>query len=704
LKQIIQSLKTGKTELEDIPAPMVQEGEVLIRTTKSLVSLGTEKMLVEFGKSSLISKARQQPEKVKQVIDKIKTEGLLPTLEAVFNKLEQPLPLGYCNVGVIEAIGENVKNFQIGDRVASNGPHAEFVLVPQNLVAKIPNNVSDDEATFTVIGSIGLQSIRLLNPQLGEVVVVYGLGLIGLITAELLKANGCVVIGIDFDEAKLKIANERGIFIINPSKVDVIKTMEQYTNGNLADAVIITASAKSDEILSNSAKISRKRGKIILVGVVGLQLNRADFYEKELSFQVSCSYGPGRYDENYEAKGLDYPLPFVRWTEKRNFEAILKSIEMKNIQVNHLISNKLKLDEFYKVYENISGSKNIATIFEYPNDTILKHTVQINKADFHSSKGVVGIIGAGNFTKMTLMPILKGIKAKVKTIASLGGVTGTSLATKYNISQTTTNYETIIEDPDIDLVIITTRHDSHTKITKKALLAGKNVFVEKPLALNLTELESVANVYEQSKKSLIVGFNRRFSPHSLHIKKILPQNNTPINVIATMNAGFIPENIWIHDMEIGGGRIIGEACHLIDLISFFNDSKVIAVCANALGLNPKTNTDNVSMLLKYENGSNAVINYFANGNKSYSKERFEIYFDEKTIVLDNFKTTYLFGVNNFKNLNTKIDKGHENLFKSINEKMINGGKELISFDSIYNTTKASFAILESLKSGIWQTL
>lgn len=321
MKQIIQDLKNGETILEEVPVPMVKSGHVLIKTTKSLVSLGTERMLVEFGKANFIQKARQQPDKVKMVLDKVKTDGLKPTMDAVFNKLNQPLPLGYCNVGEVVAVGRGVTEFKVGDRVASNGNHAEYVNVPKNLVAKIPDNVTDEEAVFTVIGSIGLQGIRLLNPTFGETIVVVGLGLIGLVTAELLLANGCNVIGFDFDPEKVKIAKEKGVIAINPSEgTDQVKFIESYTNGIGADGVIITASNKSNEIISQSANMCRKRGRVVLVGVIGLDISRADFYEKEISFQVSCSYGPGRYDEEYEQKGNDYPIGYVRWTEKRNFE------------------------------------------------------------------------------------------------------------------------------------------------------------------------------------------------------------------------------------------------------------------------------------------------------------------------------------------------------------------------------------------------
>ena len=351
MKQIIQSFKTGETILEEVPAPIVKKGAVLIQTANSLVSLGTEKMLVEFGKSNLISKARQQPDKVKQVLDKIKTDGLMPTLEAVFNKLGEPLPLGYCNVGKVIAVGEGVSDFKVGDRVASNGPHAEYVLVPQNLVAAIPDNVSNEQATFTVIGSIGLQGIRLLKPTFGETIVVVGLGLIGLLTAQILKSNGCKVIGVDIDDSKLELAKKWGIIPLNPRANDVVNFVTEQTNGIGADGVIITASSKSDEIISNAAKMSRKRGRIILVGVTGLNLSRAEFYEKELSFQVSCSYGPGRYDDNYENKGIDYPLPFVRWTEKRNFEAILQAISQNQLQVDEMISEIVPLENYLNIYK-----------------------------------------------------------------------------------------------------------------------------------------------------------------------------------------------------------------------------------------------------------------------------------------------------------------------------------------------------------------
>jgi predicted dehydrogenase/threonine dehydrogenase-like Zn-dependent dehydrogenase len=701
MKQIIQSFKTGDTILEEVPAPLIARGKVLIQTSRSLVSLGTERMLVEFGKSNLISKARQQPEKVKQVLDKIKTEGLMPTLEAVFNKLGEPLPLGYCNVGKVIAVGEGVSEFKIGDRVASNGQHAEFVSIPKNLVAHVSDEVTDNEAAFTVIGSIGLQGIRLLNPTLGETIVVIGMGLIGLLAAQLLIANGCKVIGIDIDEEKLNLSKKWGVIPFNPKKGDVVKFVELVTKNVGADGVLITASAKTDEIISQAAKMSRKRGRIVLVGVIGLNISRAEFYEKELSFQVSCSYGPGRYDEDYEQRGNDYPLPFVRWTEKRNFEAILHAIASGKLSVKEMITEVVDLENYQTIYGEIGTKKSIASILKYPSVEIIKpaNTIELKAVNFTGSKGVIGIIGAGNFTKMTMLPALKGSGAGYKYIASAGGVSGTALAKKYGFAHSTTDYNEILKDPNVDLVLIITRHDKHAAIVAESLSAGKNVFVEKPLALNKEQLEQIICAFNQSNNTLTVGFNRRFSPHSIKIKSLI--GNAPMNVIATMNAGNIPANVWVHDMQIGGGRIIGEACHFIDLITYFTGSRVKAVCMNAMGINPDDNTDNASILLKYENGSTGVINYFSNGSKAYSKERVEVYSQDRTAIIDNFRQTTGYGFKGFSKLKTSLDKGHKTQFTELIRRVKTGGEPLIPFDEIVNTTKASFAAIESLKSNCW---
>lgn len=700
--QIIQDLRNGNTILEEIPKPLLKKGHILIKTHRSLVSLGTEKMLVEFSKGNLLSKARQQPEKVKQVLDKVKTEGLLPTLEAVFNKLDEPLPLGYCNAGEVIEIGEGVTQFAIGDRVASNGHHAEIVCVPQNLVAKIPDNVSYEEATFTVIGSIGLQGIRLANPTIGETVVVIGLGLIGLMTVELLLANGCNVIGFDFDQQKVKIAKDKGANAFISSGIDTVKIVESLTGNIGADAVLITASSKSSDVISQAAQMSRKRGRIILIGVVGLDIQRSEFFKKEITFQVSCSYGPGRYDENYEQKGIDYPIGYVRWTEQRNFQAVLGAISKGQLKVTPLITERIPLKDYLLVYNNIGGNS-IASLLEYPIANVNMESVVLNKViTTRPSSCIVGIIGAGNFTKMTVMPMLRKSKVNCKYISSAGGLTAKSLAKKYGIEYCTTDYREILKDKDVDIVIITTRHDMHAKMVIECLQAGKHVFVEKPLAISEIELDNIINAYKNADRHLTttVGFNRRFSPFVQKAKELLIQS-VPVNIIATMNAGFIPPDVWVQDMQIGGGRIIGEACHFIDMMVFLTGSKVKSVVMSALGQQPTESTDNAIITLKFENGSQGVINYFSNGNKTYQKERIEIFSQGKVLILDNFRRLKGYGFKGFSSFSGTIDKGHLSQFSKLIDQIKHGYQPLIPFDELINTTRASFAALQSLQQGDW---
>ncbi|WP_375448110.1 bi-domain-containing oxidoreductase [uncultured Fibrella sp.] len=721
--QLIQNLKSGETVLETVPAPQVRAGQVLIRTRRTLVSLGTERMLVDFGKANLLSKARQQPDKVKQVIEKIQSDGLLPTLEAVFRKLDQPLPLGYCHVGEVVAVGTGITDISVGDRVASNGQHAEMVCIPRNLVAKIPDSVTDDQAAFTVIGAIGLQGIRLVNPTLGETIVVVGLGLIGLLTAQLLRLNGCRVIGLDLDERKLTLARTLGIDTLNSANTDVVKAVIDVTGGTGADGVLITASTKpnasrSDEIMTQAARMSRKRGRIVLIGVVGLNLSRADFFEKELTFQVSCSYGPGRYDADYEQAGHDYPLPFVRWTENRNFQTILHLLGTGQLQVDPLITEIVPLADYQQIYGRMNGSASIASLLSYP-DTPEAATrfgdrlgtlVRLRAADIPLAKsaGVVGIIGAGNFAGSTLVPALQKAGATLQTIVSANGLSGTLLAKKHGIAQSTTNYQDVLTDPAIDLCVITTRHNNHAKLVVEALQAGKHVFVEKPLAIYEDELADVINAHQTTdqvnERMVMVGFNRRFAPTARKAKALLGgagSDAVPMNVIATMNAGAIPANSWVHDRAVGGGRILGEACHYVDLITYLTGSRVVAVCMNAMGQHPSEITDSASILLRYENGSTGVINYFANGSKAYAKERIEVYSQERTLILDNFKSLKGYGFRGFSSQSGGQDKGHTEQFRRLIDTLRTGGAPLIPFADLVNTTAATLAALRSLHEGGW---
>lgn len=702
MMQVLQNLGSGHTELVHIPSPRAAYGSVLIRTTCSLVSLGTERMLVRFGQSSYLDKARQQPEKVRMVIDKVKTDGLLPTIDSVRRKLGEPIPLGYCNVGTVVEVGAGVTGFAPGDRVASNGPHAEFAVVPENLCARIPEDVSDEHAAFTVVGAIGLQGLRLADPTFGETVVIIGLGLIGLLTGQLARANGCRVIGIEPDPAKRTLAESIGLQAISPDHA--VADVTGLTGGIGADAVIITASADSDTIVADAARMSRKRGRIILIGVVGLNLNRAHYYEKELTFQVSCSYGPGRYESNYEQKGLDYPIGFVRWTEQRNFQAVLGALSNGQLIVEPLISERVPLKQMGYVYANISTSNSIATLFQYEGLAPVQRSIEVTPKVYAPRTGTIGVIGAGNFTKMTVMPALAKANADVRWIVSSKGVTSTILAREYGVAFSSTNYREMLKDDSVGTVIITTQHDTHFRFATEAMRAGKDVFIEKPLVITRDELQRLAEVQEETERTVTVGFNRRFSPHARSLRRAI-SSGIAKNMLVTVNAGHIPPDFWVHDPGRGGGRIIGEACHFVDLLRYLSGSPIVAVCANSLGDHPAATTDNATILLRFANGDQGTIAYYANGHKSFPKERVEVLAGERVYQIDNFRKTIAYGDSAFKQVKTKLDKGHEEQFRLLQEAVC--GKRsapLIPFEELVNVTEATFAALESIVERRWVTL
>lgn len=705
MKQIVQSLKTGNTEILEFPAPKVKPGNILIQTTHSLVSIGTERSTVTGTKESLLSRARKNPDKILKLLDLVKENGIKKTISSVSNQIDQFFPLGYCNSGIVIEVGENINDIKIGDRVASNGPHAEIVSVPRNLVCKIPDKVSNRDASFTVIGAIALQGVRLCKPTIGETIVVIGLGLVGLITVQILKANGCRVIGVDIDEKKCELANSFGVKTINSKNVSEIDKLIFNLTKSGADGVIITASTSDNKIISDAAKMSRKRGRIILVGVVGLSIDRSDFFKKELTFQVSASYGPGRYDDKYELEGIDYPESYVRWTENRNFESILNLIEEGSLNVKNLISKEVEFDNFEEIYNSIKTTNAIGALIKYSlNSTPQKNnSIIIHNQDITDKKaGVLGFIGAGGFTGNYILPSIKETESICRGISSISGFTATNLAKKFNFNYSTSDYKEILNDDKIDTVFITTQHDSHSKFIVETLNAGKNVFVEKPLAITETQLKSVITAYEKNKSnSLTIGFNRRFSPHMLAIKESLTPKEDPISISITINAGFIPKESWVHDLKRGGGRIIGEACHFLDLCVFLSGSEITKVCMNSLGSEYLKNNDVVTILLHFANGSIASINYFSNGSSKYSKERIEVYSNGRTWITDDFKSTTAYGVKGFKNLKTKVDKGHNKQFQELIKQVQTGGKPIISSSEIFNVSKASFSAIESMKDECW---
>ena len=706
MKQILQSLKTGATEVAEIPCPAVKRGQVLIRTTHTLVSVGTERMLVEFGKAGWIEKARQQPDKVRMVLDKIKTDGLMPTIEAVFNKLDQPLPLGYCNVGVVMEAGSGVTGFSAGVRIASNGKHAEVVSVPTNLCARIPDSVSDEEAAFTVIAAIALQGIRLVRPTLGESVVVTGLGLIGLVTVQLLRAHGCQVLGIDFDPDKLALAKQFGAEVVNLSAgEDPVLAAQMFSRGRGVDAVIITASTKSNEPVHQGALMSRKRGRIVLVGVTGLELSRADFFEKELTFQVSCSYGPGRYDPNYEEKGQDYPVGFVRWTEQRNFEAVLDMLSDGRLDVKPLISHRFAIAEAEKAYELVGGAApsmgivlQYPTAGEIPEAELRRQTVAFPSAEgLRAGKASVAFVGSGNYATAVLIPAFKEAGARMKVVASSGGVSGVHAGRKFGFEETTTATDSIFTDPEVNAVVITTRHDSHAKLVCQALTAGKHVFVEKPLALKLDELKSIEQAHAVAVTTgknpiVMVGFNRRFAPQLLKMKDLLAGAKGPKAFVMTVNAGAIPAEHWTQDLAVGGGRIIGEACHFIDLLRYLAGVEIVGHSCMRMDTATK---DTVAIQLTFADGSIGTVHYFANGNKAFPKERLEVFAASRVLQLDNFRKLTAFGWPGFSKMNLwRQDKGQKNCAAAFVRAVEQGGLAPIPFDEVMEISRISIELAE----------
>ena len=710
VRQILQNLGSGETLLADVPCPAPRRGWLRVATQASLLSLGTERMLVQFGQSNLIQKARQQPEKVKQVLQKVKVDGLAATLDAVRSKLDQPLPLGYCNAGVV--ISDNVElegtRFEAGQRVLSNGHHAETVCVPQNLAAVIPDGVSDEHASFTVVASIGLQGIRLIEPTIGETVVVIGLGLIGLLSVQILLANGCRVVGVDLDPTKCAMARQFGAETADVSAgEDPIRVCESLTNGRGVDAVLITASTKSNEPLHQAAQMCRQRGRIVLVGVIGNEYQRADFYEKELSFQVSCSYGPGRYDANYEERGNDYPFGHVRWTEQRNFEAVLELMRTKRIDPEPLISHRFEFDNALDAYASMTDRNAMGIILNYPlhdastvDDRLLKRTVALSSesATANGATPLVGAIGAGNFMGRMLLPAIASAKPVLKTICSRGGVTGTHFGKKFGFRNSTTDLASIFDDDEINTVFITTQHNTHAEMVLGALRAGKHVFVEKPLCMTPDELSQIVSEYESrgGKQQLVVGFNRRFAPLIVEMKQLLSGLTGPKAAIMTVNAGDIPADHWTQDPRVGGGRIIGEACHFVDLLRFVVGSPIRRSHCSFADIATR---DTATITLEFEDGSIGTVHYFANGHRDIPKETLDVYCSGRVLRLDNFRRLTGAGWPKFKKKKlSRQDKGHAAEVAAFLASIQNGDAAIIPFDQIREVADVTLQCVEETAS------
>ena len=709
MKQILQSLKTGITEVADVPAPGARRGSVLIRTSRTLISAGTERMLVDFGKANLLDKARQQPDKVKMVLDKVRTDGVLPTLQSVRNKLDQPLALGYCNVGRVMDVGAGVNGFAVGDRVASNGSHADVVSVPMNLCVRVPDEVPDDHAAFTVIAAIALQGIRLVQPSLGEAVVVTGLGLIGLITVQLLRAHGCRVLGIDFDGAKLALARELGAETVDLSAgQDPVAVAQRFSRGRGVDAVLVTASTKSSEPIHQAALMCRQRGRIVLVGVAGLELAREDFFKKEITFQVSSSYGPGRYDPEYEEKGHDYPAGFVRWTEQRNFEAVLDMMADGRLDVAPLISHRFPVADAAAAYALVSGTApSLGIVLEYDrSDEPAVRTVPVSAPDPErrpaGGEPAVSFIGAGNYARAVLIPAFKAAGARLHAVASSGGVSAVHAGRRFGFAQSTTDTSSIFSDADTRAVVITTRHDSHARMVLRALEARQHVFVEKPLCLTLDELQQIELAHARASASaspplLMVGFNRRFAPHVVKMRALLLGAPGPKSMLMTVNAGSLPADHWTQDPEVGGGRVVGEGCHFIDLLRFLAGAPIVRHHASAM---QAERGDTVTLQLVFADGSIGSIHYLANGHKSFPKERLEVFASGRVLQLDNFRRLTGYGWPGFGTMKLwSQDKGQKACAAAFVRAVEQGLPSPIPFHEVVEVSRVTIEAAASLRTG-----
>jgi predicted dehydrogenase/threonine dehydrogenase-like Zn-dependent dehydrogenase len=714
MRQVLQSLNDGRTVLAEVPAPRAAAGAILVRTTCSLVSAGTERMLVEFGRAGWLERVRQQPEAVRQVLDKLRTDGLRPTVDALRSRLDQPLPLGYCNVGVVADVGTGVHGLTPGDRVVSNGPHAEWVAVPRNLCARVPDGVADEEAVFAVLGAIALQGVRLAAPTLGENFAVIGLGLVGLLAVQLLRANGCRVLGMDPDRRKSDLARQFGAEVVELEHgEDVLAAATSFSHGLGIDGVLITAATSSNEPVTQAARMSRKRGRIVLVGVTGLTLERADFYEKELSFQVSCSYGPGRYDPDYEERGNDYPAGFVRWTEQRNFQAVLEMMRSHQLDVRPLITHRFAFDAAPAAYELLTGRDEpyVGILLEYPRAlpqaaATAQHTVvsaaQARHQSVSASPGIA-FVGAGNYATRVLFPAFASSGARLCGIASQGGVTAAHSARKFGAARATTDATALIAAADVDAVVIATRHDSHARFVVQALEAGKHVFVEKPLAIAMDEIDAIVRAWEHSgtpgaRPHLVVGFNRRFAPQVLRMKSLLAGVREPKSLIATVNAGAVAATHWTQNLRDGGGRIIGEACHFVDLLRFLAGQPIVDARVAVLGRDGAAPRDSVAITLSFADGSIGTVHYLSTGHRGFPKERIEIFCGGRVLQLDSFRRLRGYGWPGFRTYRLwRQDKGQRALVEAFVDAVRTHGAAPIPFDELIEVGRIVITLAEAVR-------
>ncbi|HEX3560917.1 MAG TPA: bi-domain-containing oxidoreductase [Pyrinomonadaceae bacterium] len=726
MKQLLQNLKTGEGVVADVPAPVAQRGRVLVRAASSLVSAGTERAFVELGRKGLLGKAKERPDLVRKVFEKVRSEGLLSTLQTVREKLDESHALGYSAAGIVVEVGEGVDGFSAGERVACAGTgyaaHAELLSVPQNLCARLPDAVDFESAAFSTLGAIALQGVRLAEPTLGEAVVVIGLGLVGQLAAQLLKANGCRVFGVDLDTSKVELARRLGADDGCVSNAGAREAITRWSRGRGADAVVITAATSTDEPIQLAGEVSRLKGRVVAVGLVGMNVPRRIYFERELTLRVSMSYGPGRYDPEYEERGHDYPVPYVRWTEGRNLEAFLDLVAAGRVQTAPLVTHRFSVEEGERAYRLISGEAGepyLAVVINYDTTRELelhvanqsqKSKVKSQKFEGRSSEPArgraervrVGLIGAGDYARRMLLPHFKACGVEFVSIATASGVTARDVGRRYDFARFVSGAEEVLADGEVNLVVIATRHDAHAGLARRALARGLDVFVEKPLAINDEELDALLEAAACSGGRLTVGFNRRFSPHARAAREFFAARRAPLSILYRVNAGRVPRTHWTQDPHEGGGRVVGEVCHFVDFMHFLTGSRVERVYAEAVssGDRQAVDDDSVFVTLKFADGSNGTIAYLAEGDSALRKERIEIFGGGRSFVIEDFRsaTAYRDGRETRTRLRAQ-DKGQREEVRSVCAALVEGAPAPIPLAELAHTTRATFRIRDSLRTG-----
>ena len=708
MKQVLQNRKTGKPFVGDVPVPNLQRGRVWVRTVASLISAGTERASVELAGKGLLQEARQRPDLVKAVINKVKNEGLLNTFASVRDKMAASQTLGYSAAGIVIGLAEDATDFHLDDRVACAGvgfaSHAEVLSVPKNLCVQLPEQVSFEAGAFGTLGAIALQGVRLAEPTLGESVVVIGLGLVGQLTVQLLKANGCRVFGLDLDPARVSLAMELGADRAVVSGDDAASEIDQWTRGHGADAVLITAATDSNQPVELAARVSRLKGRVIVVGMTGLDIPRAPFFSRELKLVISMSYGPGRYDPNYEERGHDYPLPYVRWTERRNIESFLELVADKRVNVERLTTHRFRIDEAERAYELISGESTepyLGVLLNYDLNSELLDRLPLTPSVQGATKAIrLGVIGAGGYVPAMLLPHFKTEGVEFRGIATASGVSAHDVGKRFGFAYAASPPGEVLADPDINLIVVGTRHDMHAELAIRALDENKNVFVEKPLAINDMQLDLVVQAAARSTGRLMVGFNRRFSPLAQRAKDFFDGVNSPLSMLYRVNAGRIPKEHWTQDHYEGGGRIVGEVCHFIDLMQFLTGSPPISVFAECVsaGSEKTVDADSVFIVLRFADGSNGCVAYVSEGDKSLPKERLEIFGGSRTFVLEDYRRATLHKDGREEQVTLKAqDKGQKEQIRRVCASILNGTEAPISLNELAATTRATFRALDSLR-------